>query len=144
MRIYLDNCCYNRPYDDKTEKRVHDEARAIFKIINRTKESSTDIIFGSDILEAEIENIKNIEKRESVMIMYEQTITQNIELTEEIEILANSIMSKSNIHQMDALHLASAIAGNVDVFVTVDDKLIKSSQKLNLNMKVINPLNMEE
>ena len=144
MRIYLDNCCYNRPYDDKTEKRVHDEARAIFKLINRTKESSTDIVFGSDILEAEIENIKNIEKRESVMIMYEQTITQNIKLTEEIEILANSIMSKANIHQMDALHLASAIAGNVDVFVTVDDKLMKSSQRLNLNMKVINPLEFGE
>ena len=143
MRIYLDNCCYNRPYDDKTEKRVHDEAKAIFKIINDTKKSTTDIILGSDILQTEIENIKNAAKLESVMIMYEQTVSQNIELTEEVEKIA-SIVAKSNIHQMDALHLASAIVGKVEMFLTVDDKLIKACNKLNLNMRVINPLEFGE
>ena len=144
MRIYLDNCCYNRPYDDKTEKRVHDEAKAIFKIINNTKKSSADIILGSDILQTEIESIKNATKLESVMIMYEQTVSQNIELTEEVEKIADSIVAKSNIHQMDALHLASAIVGKAETFLTVDDKLIKACNKLNLNMKVINPLEFGE
>ena len=28
MRIYLDNCCFNRPYDDQTQMRVSLEAQA--------------------------------------------------------------------------------------------------------------------
>jgi hypothetical protein len=23
MKLYLDNCCYNRPYDDQTQERIH-------------------------------------------------------------------------------------------------------------------------
>ena len=28
MKIYLDNCCYNRPFDDQTTLKVHLEAIA--------------------------------------------------------------------------------------------------------------------
>lgn len=28
MKIYLDNCCYNRPYDDQSQLRIHQEAEA--------------------------------------------------------------------------------------------------------------------
>lgn len=28
MRIYLDNCCYNRPYDDQSQMRIHLETQA--------------------------------------------------------------------------------------------------------------------
>jgi len=28
MKIYLDNCCYNRPFDDQTQMRVFLESQA--------------------------------------------------------------------------------------------------------------------
>ena len=28
MRIYLDNCCYNRPYDDQSQIRIYLETQA--------------------------------------------------------------------------------------------------------------------
>ena len=28
MRVYLDNCCYNRPYDDQTQLRISLESQA--------------------------------------------------------------------------------------------------------------------
>lgn len=28
MKIYMDNCCYNRPYDDQTHIRIHLETEA--------------------------------------------------------------------------------------------------------------------
>lgn len=28
IRVYLDNCCYNRPYDDQTQLRISLEAQA--------------------------------------------------------------------------------------------------------------------
>ncbi len=35
MRIYLDNCCYNRPFDDQTQERIHLESEAILTILKR-------------------------------------------------------------------------------------------------------------
>ena len=29
MIIYLDNCCYNRPFDDQTQERIHLESEVI-------------------------------------------------------------------------------------------------------------------
>ncbi|MDR2642826.1 MAG: hypothetical protein LBC74_08525 [Planctomycetaceae bacterium] len=31
-RIYLDNCCYNRPYDDQTQIKVAAETKAKLRI----------------------------------------------------------------------------------------------------------------
>jgi hypothetical protein len=28
MRVYLDNCCYNQPFDDQSQMRISLEARA--------------------------------------------------------------------------------------------------------------------
>ena len=32
MRLYLDNCCYNRPYDDQSTTTVSLEAQAKLKV----------------------------------------------------------------------------------------------------------------
>ena len=34
MRVYLDNCCLNRPYDDLTDNIVRMECEAILSIID--------------------------------------------------------------------------------------------------------------
>ncbi|MDQ2085741.1 hypothetical protein RBH29_04740 [Herbivorax sp. ANBcel31] len=35
MKIYLDVCCYNRPYDDNLDDRIEIESNAILSILNR-------------------------------------------------------------------------------------------------------------
>jgi hypothetical protein len=32
MKIYLDSCCFNRPFDDQSKLRIRLEAEAKFKI----------------------------------------------------------------------------------------------------------------
>ncbi|MDR0764761.1 MAG: hypothetical protein LBE65_04120 [Synergistaceae bacterium] len=32
MRVYLDNCCYNRPFDDLSQDRVYLEAEAVMAV----------------------------------------------------------------------------------------------------------------
>ena len=140
MRIYLDNCCFNRPYDNQSQQRINDETESIFRAINKKE----NIIIGSDTLILEMAQIKDVDLQLDIVAMYSQTIKEEVSTSEEVEKIADSIMSESSIHKMDALHLASAIAGKAEVFLTVDDKLIKSCSKLNLNMKVINPVELEE
>ena len=44
MKIYLDNCCYNRPFDDQMQERVHLESEAILTILQRGQSGIYSII----------------------------------------------------------------------------------------------------
>ena len=62
MKIYFDSCCYNRPYDDRAQEKIHLEGEAILAIISRCKQNDYEII-GSPVLDLEIDNIGDIEKK---------------------------------------------------------------------------------
>jgi len=40
MKLYLDNCCYNRPYDDQSQEKNHMEGEAVLTIINICKQNN--------------------------------------------------------------------------------------------------------
>ena len=136
MRIYLDNCCYNRLFDEKTQERVRRESDAIKAILIARQ----DIIIGGNILRSEIDKIKDVGKKLSVISLYMQAVTETVAINEEVINRAKKIMEQANIKQMDALHLSCAISGNADIFLTVDDKLIKACRGLELKMVVANPV----
>ena len=51
MRIYLDSCCYNRPFDDQTQERIHLESEAILTILNRGRTGAYAMLTTDDKLE---------------------------------------------------------------------------------------------
>jgi hypothetical protein len=46
MKLYLDSCCYNRPYDDQTQERIHLEGEAVLAIIHKGKENNNENGYG--------------------------------------------------------------------------------------------------
>lgn len=138
MKIYLDNCCYNRPFDDQTQERIHLESETILTILQRGQSGIFKIV-GSDVLELEMERMNDVIKKQQVKNLYQVSNTHII-YTEEIKERAKEIRRQSKIKTFDSLHIASAEAGDVDVMLTTDDKLEKMSEKLNLKVKVMNPL----
>ena len=56
LKIYLDNCCYNRPYDDQSQIRISLETQAKLYIQNLVKDKQIELVT-SYILE--YENGKN-------------------------------------------------------------------------------------
>ena len=52
MKIYLDNCCFNRPFDDQTQIRIKLEAEAKLQIQADILDKKFDLVW-SYILEAE-------------------------------------------------------------------------------------------
>lgn len=64
----------------------------------------------------------------------------------EVHHLTKEIIRKTNIDPRDALHLASAEAGQCKYFVTCDDRLIKmikaKSGETGLKIKPINPIEL--
>lgn len=138
MKIYLDNCCYNRPFDDQTQERIHLESEAILTVLQRGQ-SGIYTIVGSDVLQLEIERMHDVVKKQQVTDLYKVSDT-HILYTKEIKERAKEIRKQSKIKTFDSLHIASSEMGEVDVMLTTDDKLEKMSGKLDLKIRVMNPL----
>ncbi len=138
MRVYMDCCCFNRPFDDLTQERIRIESETIMWILDECRAGNIDII-RSVALTSEILQISNIEKRQNVLELYQLT-RNNIELTDTIKERAAGIREQSNIQTFDSYHIASAEEANAEVLLTTDTKLIKMAAKLPLNVKVMNPI----
>ena len=139
MKLYLDNCCYNRPYDDQTQEKIHMEGEAILTIINRCKQNMNEII-GSPVLDLEIDQIDDIEKREKVKNFYDQTITKKVDYTIKILERVRELSEQTNVRTLDRFHLSFAEISEVDILLTTDTKFEKACSKLNLKIKIMNPL----
>ena len=65
MKIYLDVCCLNRPFDDQTQDRIRLEAEAVL-IILKYIELGKMVLINSDVIFYEISKIPNLERREKI------------------------------------------------------------------------------
>ncbi len=137
MKIYLDTCCFNRPFDDFNNDVVEMEAEAVLNIIGRC-ESGEFELWVSDVLFEEIEAMPDLDRQEKVLLLCRSAMGI-ITLSREIRIRANEL-GQAGIKTFDALHLASAEAKGVDVFLSTDRRLLNSARHINIKMKVDNPL----
>lgn len=138
MKIYLDNCCYNRLFDDRSNIKNYLEREAILIIMQKAYEGEDEII-GSDILDIEISKIANPEKRGNVEGVY-RTLVSNVQvLNKGIEDRAKEIMKTSNIRAFDSLHLASAEVG-ADILLTTDVRFLRNCKRIFCKVDVKNPI----
>ena len=82
QKIYLDNCCFSRPFDDLTDDKARLECEAILTIIDRCESGLWDI-FSSDVLDDEIDRMANAIKKQKLMKLY-SSASVNIEINDEI------------------------------------------------------------
>ena len=136
MLLYLDCCCYNRPFDEIFQNNSLEESNAIISIIVRSAEGN-DKILGSTVLDSEIAKIKDLEKKFKVEALY-KFAKNYIPYTLEIQEFAKNLREKSKIHIKDSLHLASAEFGKADIFLTTDYRLIRSCKNLEFRFKIMN------
>ena len=122
MKIYLDNCCLNRPFDDLSNDIVRHEAEAILTVVDRCENSTWQLLI-SDVLMHEINMNPNLDRRSKVLLLC-RPASSIIKLSLEIFKRA-AILQKAGIKTYDSLHVASAELGNADVFLTTDHILRK-------------------
>ena len=137
MRIYFDNCCLNRPFDDLTDNTVRMECEAILSIIDICGNDDWSY-FSSDVLLDEILETADHDRREKLLLLY-HSATEHISFSEAIFSRANEL-ERFNIKSYDALHVASAEAAQADVFLTTDHRLINNAKKAGIRIPVLNPL----
>ncbi len=68
MKIYLDTCCLNRPFDDQSQERIRLETEAVMIILARLSRKEW-IWLGSQALEIEIDRAATVLKVKSKTLL---------------------------------------------------------------------------
>ncbi len=124
MKIYLDVCCLNRPFDDHSQDRIRLESEAVVTILERCQIGNWHLV-SSEIVDIEISKIPDPDRRYKVKIL--ATIRQAfITVDEFIEARAMELEGLG-FKAYDALHIACAERSGSDVFLTTDDSLVKKA-----------------
>ena len=137
MRIYLDNCCYNRPYDDQNYLSIHLETLAKLHIQELIKNSVYELAT-SDMLYYEVSQMPHMMHRTVILkfIKEHSSVHAGIQNLEEIENIIKVVM-QTGIKYKDAFHVAAAIFTGCEYLLTTDKRLLKYSSS---QIKLINPI----
>ena len=135
MKIYLDNCCYNRPFDDQTQMKIHLETQAKLYIQSKIKDGSYELVW-SYILD--YENGKNPYEEKRLAIAPWKSIASFCisEETEEILMFAEQ-KKKKGIKTFDALHISCAVFAHYEYYLTTDKKLLNTPIP---EIKIVSPI----
>jgi predicted nucleic acid-binding protein len=121
-KIYLDNCCYNRPYDDQIQPKVILETLAKLYIQELVLNRKIDLVW-SYVLK--FENSQNIlESKRAAIAQWEKASVEFVGKSEPLVALAHDV-EKTGLKPFDALHIACAVTAQCDYLVTVDKRMAK-------------------
>jgi predicted nucleic acid-binding protein len=139
MRVYLDACILNRPFDDQSQERIRIETEAVVLVLSHLERRDW-IWLGSQALDIEIEKTPDPEQR-SRLKRITGYISQSVKMGPD-ELVRARELEKAGFIGFDAIHLACAESGKADIFLTTDDRLLKQAKRhaKELQVKVQNPL----
>ncbi len=92
MKIYFDNCCYNRLFDDRSNIKNYLERESILIIMQKVYDGEIEVT-GSDILDIEISQIAGLEKRNNVEGIYRALISDTVAINKRIEARADILLT---------------------------------------------------
>jgi predicted nucleic acid-binding protein len=122
MRIYVDVCSFNRPFDDQSQLRIRLEAEAKLRIQEEIRSRKIELVW-SYVLD--YENAKNPYQERKVRISGWRDYAK-IEVQESADLLATAgKLHEEGLPKIDSLHIACAIAAECEYFITTDDRILR-------------------
>ncbi len=139
LKIYLDTCCLSRLSDPPSQVKLIAEIKAIRQIMFHILRSQWRWI-SSTVLVDEVEQNPDLEKRiqaQTWVSLAHQSISVGAS-----EISKGKQLEALGFKEYDALHIACAESGKVDIFLTTDDRLIRKAKRFQaqLYIQVDNPV----
>ena len=136
MLIYLDNCCFNRPFDDQKQIRIRIETEAKLFIQSGIAEGKFSLAW-SYMLDYENSANPFPERKETIANWKNRAVFDTDETKNLLELAQT--LNKRQIKAKDALHIASSIVMRCDFFITTDQYLIKKLTTFDA-IKVVSPV----
>jgi len=139
--LYLDACCWNRPFDDQTQSRVHLEAEAVLAILDGSRGRGWSVLL-SEVVEFEIEQMPDAERRARVEQLWSaDCVVESVAVDARTEARA-AALEADGLSGLDAHHVACAEKAVADVLLTTDDQFLRTARRAGnkLRVRVDNPL----
>lgn len=136
MKVYLDNCCYNRPYDDQNSLIIRIETEVKLEIQDRIRANKIDLVW-SYILD--YENHHNPHEERSSEIAAWSDIAKEYIVESEQLLQRMRMYEKLGVKSTDALHISCAIEAKCDYFITVDKGILNKTNLIQ-DIKICNPI----
>ena len=124
MRVYLDNCCFNRPFDDQSSLIIHLETEAKLHVQELIRQGKL-MLFWSYMLDYENGNNPYEEKKNAIAPW--KKIEDGYCLSSDDILSAGRKIMKHGIKAKDALHIACAVKCGCEYFITTDNRLISKT-----------------
>ena len=137
MKVYLDMCCYNRPYDPQNQLSISMETQAKLFIQDLIKNEKIELV-SSYMLDYEASNIPMMERKQTVCHFLDEHVSEYVgeENRTVVEKKADEIMA-TGIKIKDAAHVASAILTHCDYFISTDKRLLRYATD---EIRMVNPI----
>jgi predicted nucleic acid-binding protein len=136
LKLYLDNCMFNRPFDDQSNFKILLEAEAKLKIQENIRSGFYELVW-SYVLDYENEQNPFRERREQIA-KWRRYASTDVEATDDVIDVARSL-HQQGLKKFDALHLACAITANADYFLTTDNGILKKAEMIK-NIQIKDPI----
>ena len=136
MLIYLDICCFNRPFDDQTDLIVRLQTEAKLYVQDRIRSGNLSLVWSAIM---DLENAANPDINRKVAVGDWQKLgVVDIAMSQRVEDIANEL-ALIGVKSMDALHVASAIEAKAEYFLTTDKALLRKMAQHN-RLHVLDPV----
>lgn len=136
MKVYLDNCCFNRPFDDQKQLRIRLETQAKLAIQEMIKNEKLQLAW-SFMMDYENSRNNNISRQFEINKWANLAVEYNIG-DDNVLAMAKGFQN-IGMKKKDSLHLACAIDSKCEYFITTDDGILKKSEKVK-KVSLINPV----
>lgn len=137
MKIYLDNCCYNRILDDRSNSQIYYERNSVMLILELIEKASVELV-GSEMLVKEMNDISDSYKKSVLQMMY-SLCSEEIRVNSVILDRAEEIRHCCNIKYKDSIHLACAEAAKADALLTTDKQFMNNAKRIKAYTRIMNP-----
>ena len=124
LLVYLDNCCYNRPYDDQSQVRINLETQAKLYIQKLIIDKKVNLVYSYMSRYENSQNPFDIRRNTISDFFKNAAVYVDEDNADKIQHKANEIIN-SGVKVKDAIHVACAILGKADVFLSTDIRLLK-------------------
>ncbi len=142
MLVYLDTCSIQRPFDDQSQLRIALESEVVLRLIQNIEQGNIELVVSESLLFETEQNPHPRRRRFARAIL--DLADRFTEIGPEIEARARHY-NDMGIRPLDALHLASAVEAQADVFCTTDDQLLRRARRLQTHdTAILNPIDLVE
>ena len=135
MRVYLDNCCYNRPFDDQSQVRVRVETISKLAVQLMMATRRVEYVWSSTL---DYELSRNpVPKRRTAIARWRANAVEYVTASDDVSQRAREL-EDAGLGAKDALHVASAEQAGCDWFLTTDKGILKRAS-VSAEMRIANP-----